>query len=148
VANKKEDSRFLWEVDGSLKILPVENKITIDWASQIENGEIKVLEIDPYGCRAYGNLVVELGIPLGVETELWNKVSLYPNPTEMDTKIVSANGELLFIRILDTLGREYSRTTLYQGEEQTMLTRQLPSGFYLVEISDGHQTITKKLIKN
>ncbi len=148
VTNKKEDSRFLWEVDGSSKTLPIDNKITIDWATQIEISEIKVLEIDTYGCRAYGNFIVELGIPLGVESKLWNHVSLYPNPTETDTKIVSENGELLFIRILDTLGKEYFRTTLYEGEEQTLLTRQLPSGFYLVEISDGIHTITKKLIKN
>jgi ELWxxDGT repeat protein len=148
VINNNEDSRFLWDVDGSLSVLPVDNKITIDWANQIESAEIKVLEVDSYGCRAYGNLNIELGIPLGVETTLQNQVSLYPNPTETDTKIVSAIGGLLFVRILDTLGKEYSRTILYGNEEQTLLTKLLPSGFYLVEISDGQHTVTKKLIKN
>ncbi len=147
IINGEEDYKFLWEVEGSSSFAPVENGILIDWASNTEDGEIKVLAVDASGCRAYGTLGVVLEAPLAVENNLRNQVSLYPNPSEADTKIISSYGGLLFVRIIDTLGREYSRTTVSGGEEQTMLTRQLPSGLYFVEISDGDHSVTKKLIR-
>jgi ELWxxDGT repeat protein len=147
VTNATDDSKFYWEVEGSTSISPVDDVIVIDWASEGESGEIKVFTVDPSGCRAYGTLVVELGMPLGIEPNSLNRVSVYPNPSEGDTKIASSQNGLISVRILDTLGREYSRILFYGGEEQTIPTRQLPSGLYIVEISDGHQSVTKKLVK-
>ena len=147
--NGKEDSNFMWEAEGSSNTSPVENGVVIDWGNTAGDGVIKVLEVDASGCRAYGTLAVtiEEPVPLAVEADLQNHVSVYPNPSETDTKISSSHGRLLFVRIIDTLGREYSRTTLSAGEEQAMKTRELPSGLYLIEISDGAHSVNKKLIR-
>jgi ELWxxDGT repeat protein len=147
VINREQEYTFLWEVEGSSNSTLVENGILVDWTSNTKDGEITVLAVDASGCRSYGTLNVSVEVPLAVESNLLNQVSLYPNPSEADTKIISSYGRLLSVRIIDILGNEYSRTILSGGQEQTMLTRQLPSGLYLVEISDGKHSVTKKLIR-
>lgn len=145
--NGKEDSNFMWEAEGSSSTSTVENGVVIDWGNTAGDGVIKVLEVDASGCRAYGTLAVTIEVPLAVESDLQNHVSIYPNPSETDTKISSSYGRSLFVRIMDTIGKEYSRTTLSAGEEHAMKTRELPSGLYLIEISDGAHSVIKKLIR-
>jgi hypothetical protein len=147
VVNGNDDSKFLWEVTGSSSISPANKGVVVNWADNATTGELKTLAIDASGCRAYGTLVVQLEAPLAAETDLDNYISIYPNPSEADTKIASSYGGLVSVRIMDLVGREYTGTTLSSGEEQTLQTRQLPAGLYIVEISDGTHSITKKLIR-
>ena len=149
VINGNDDAKFLWEVTGSSSISPVNKGVVVNWAEadNATTGEVKTLAIDASGCRAYGALVVQLEVPLAVETDLDNYITIYPNPSEADTKIASSYEGLVSVRIMDMIGREYTGTTLSFGEEQTLRTRQLPAGLYIVEISDGTNSITKKLIR-
>jgi hypothetical protein len=147
VVNGNDDSKFLWEVTGSSSISPDTKSVVVNWADNAATGEIETLAIDASGCRAYGTLAVQLGVPLAAETDLDNYITIYPNPSEADTKIASSYQGLVSVRIMDMVGREYSGTTLSPGEEQTLQTRQLPAGLYVVEISDGTHSVTKKLIR-
>lgn len=147
VVNVNDDSKFLWEVTGSSSISPANKGVVVNWANNATTGELKTLAIDASGCRAYGTLVVQLEVPLAAETDMNNYITIYPNPSEADTKIASSYGGLVSVRIMDMVGREYTGTTLSSGEEQTLQTRQLPAGLYIVEISDGTHSITKKLIR-
>jgi hypothetical protein len=142
-----DGSNYLWDVIGSAGNSPIENGVSVDYGPTIGDATIKVLEVDAYGCRSYDALEVKVGAPLAVESILQNAVSVYPNPAESDTKVSSSHEGQLYVRIIDALGREYSRTVLYGNDEQIMKTRQLPAGVYFVEISDGTHSVTKKLIR-
>jgi Secretion system C-terminal sorting domain len=120
----------------------------IDWEASAENARINVLEVDAAGCRAYGSLVVTLDVPLGIEDYLREHVVLYPNPSASDAIISSSYSNVLIIRVIDAHGREYRRYNLSPGDEQNLETKNLSPGLYLVEISDGRQSVTKKLIRN
>lgn len=148
VVNANDDSRYLWSADGGTAVATSGTGATVDWQLNASKGSVNVLEVDPAGCRAYGALEISFKVvPVGVEENLQNQVSLYPNPSETDVRIASVHSGILSVRIIDAQGHEHSRTTLTPGDDQVMPTKNLAPGLYLVEISDGQQSVTKKLMK-
>jgi len=147
VTDAVDRSSYLWSVEGGTFISSGDDGVLIDWTIDAENGKVNVLGVDAWGCRAYGSLVITLEVPLGIEDNLDEHVSLYPNPSEAQTRISSSYSGPLVVRIVDVVGREYSRYALGSGDEKNLETRNLSPGLYLVEISDGKQSVTKKLIK-
>lgn len=146
-----EEDRFLWEVTkGTGTSAENDHTLFVDWSNTIGTGTVSVLVLDHSGCRANASLAVDLrmgtSVVLGAE-DLLKHVSVYPNPTDSDTKIYSTDSGDLFVRIIDVTGREYQRTTLTRDSEKILATKALPSGLYFVEVSNGHHTITKKLIR-
>ena len=147
VTDVNDNSSYLWSVEGGAPTAAIDHGVLIDWGINAEVGKINVLQIDASGCRAYGSLVVALQVPLGIEDYLQEHISVYPNPSKADTRISSSYSGAVVVRILDVRGRELSRYTLTHGDEQSLNTRNLSPGLYLVEISDGQQSVTKKLIR-
>jgi len=148
VANATEDDQFLWEVKLGTGISPNDdNTLIVDWANTIGAGIIKVLVLNQSGCRAYARLPVGVGLLLGSDDDLSKRVNVYPNPADGDTKIYSTYSGDLSIRLIDATGREYQRAILTRESEKILMTKALPSGLYFVEVSHGHQAVTKKLIR-
>jgi len=145
VVNANKDSHYLWSAEGGTA-LATNTGATVDWRPNASTGSISVLEVDPAGCRAYGSLDINFTV-VGVEQDLQNQVTLYPNPSAADTRIASVYNGTLSVRIIDAQGHEHSRTTLSPGNDQVIPTKSLAPGLYLVQITDGQQSITKKLIK-
>lgn len=148
VINSTNNASYLWSVEGGTASTSGDGNVLIDWSASAEDARINVLEVDAAGCRAYGSLVVTLDVPLGIEDYLGEHVVLYPNPSASDAIISSSYSNVLIVRVLDVQGREYRRYNLSPGDEQDLETKNLSPGLYLVEISDGRQSVTKKFIRN
>jgi hypothetical protein len=147
IANATNNASYLWSVEGGTASSSSNTNVLIDWESDAEDARINVLEVDASGCRAYGYLVVGLEVPLGIEDYLDDHIILYPNPSVSDAIISSTYSSMLTIRVIDVHGREYGRCDLFPGSEQNLETKNLSAGLYLVEISDGRQSVTKKLVR-
>ncbi len=143
-----DDSKYLWQVEGSTSASPTENGVVVDWSAEAESGVINVLAADVYGCRSFGTLPVSFfEVPLGIADDLSKYINVFPNPSDADIQIVSSYEGVLLVRIIDPLGREYLRTSIGAGGKETMQTRKLPAGLYFVEITEGAHTTTRKLIR-
>lgn len=147
VMNSLDSYDFLWHVDGSTSASPVDNGVVINWSEQGEGGAVSVLVVDLSGCRAYGSLDVAFEVPLAATDELSKHVSIFPNPSYSDTQVASTYYGMLVVRIIDILGREYVRTFLGAGAVETIPTRHLAAGLYFIEITEGTNAVTKKLIR-
>ncbi|MBC7536065.1 MAG: T9SS type A sorting domain-containing protein, partial [Ferruginibacter sp.] len=76
------------------------------------------------------------------------EVSVFPNPstTAFSLKVLTPGIDLISIRILDMQGRELKVLTLMPGAT-TIIGNDLKSGSYLIEVIQGKNRITKKLLK-
>ena len=81
-------------------------------------------------------------------TEASMEVKIYPNPTVRDfiMKVITASGEEINVRVIDNQGRLYKsfRVMPYQT---IALGAELKPGSYLVEVRQGTQVKTTKVIK-
>jgi hypothetical protein len=88
---------------------------------------------------------------LSTPTEILNSIKLYPNPAS-DFVNLSMQGQLsgskIAVDIFDTLGKRVINRTYDNSSsfEQRINTSSLDSGIYIVKISDGEASTTKKLI--
>lgn len=92
---------------------------------------------------------VPVGFTLGVfDQELAQKVRMYPNPAAAETIIDF--GDFNFqdseVKIYSTLGQLVADVPLNQ-RTSTINTSSLESGIYLVTITAGNSSVTKRLIK-
>lgn len=95
---------------------------------------------------------VVFGTSLGNEESAFSKtVKIYPNPVtdnQFTIELPSQAGEALNVKVVNLLGQEvYSKSLeVSEGVVKMQPKTQLQSGVYLVNISNGENTATKKLI--
>ena len=77
------------------------------------------------------------------------EVRVYPNPSVTTFKLnaISTNvNEVMHVRILDNLGREYKRMQMKSGETISFGS-DLKAGSYFVEVIQGKNKTVKKVLK-
>lgn len=80
----------------------------------------------------------------GEPDQIKDPFSVYPNPaTRGFVNIMSESNEPKEVLIFDVLGKEIIRTTL-KGDRLDIST--LESGIYILKITQGQDSVTKKLI--
>lgn len=79
---------------------------------------------------------------LGVNRFETNVFSMFPNPTEGFVNIVSADASAKTVVVFDLLGKQVINTVISDRLDISALT----SGMYLVKVSQGNFSETKKLI--
>lgn len=78
---------------------------------------------------------------------------IFPNPSSGSIKLVLETSKSidLTLRVMSTLGQTIDQRTISQlngSSNQEFDFNHLPKGIYFIELSDGNQSITKKLIIN
>jgi subtilisin-like proprotein convertase family protein len=91
------------------------------------------------------------GLPaLSVNEYTEASFSIYPNPNNgtFNIKINSLSGEPMNVSVFDMRGRQVYRNRFDSGlqQENTIDLGAVQAGVYLVNLSDGLQTITKKIV--
>ncbi|MHA7842855.1 MAG: S8 family serine peptidase [Winogradskyella sp.] len=95
----------------------------------------------------YGIPDLALARTLGVEEEVLNSFSFYPNPVKNELKFnVPVESNTLKITIYTSLGQEINSATLSQNLS-SMSVSNLSSGIYVMTISTQRQSKTFKFIK-
>ncbi|MGB1248101.1 MAG: M1 family aminopeptidase [Chitinophagales bacterium] len=89
--------------------------------------------------------IVVVPPPVSV-VELENNVSIYPNPTKDVLHIEWEEDIFLTINVYDATGRKMD--VAYSHEDITIYTDTWIDGIYFVEIFDGKNRVTKKIVKN
>ncbi|MEO5966780.1 MAG: T9SS type A sorting domain-containing protein, partial [Ferruginibacter sp.] len=77
------------------------------------------------------------------------EIKIYPNPSTANFKLqtLSKNvNEILHVRVIDNLGREYKRLQMKPGETIS-IGSDLKAGSYLIEVVQGKTKIVKRVLK-
>ncbi|NND63887.1 MAG: T9SS type A sorting domain-containing protein, partial [Flavobacteriaceae bacterium] len=80
---------------------------------------------------------------LGVNDEDNNRFSMYPNPANNTVNIASTEAGSKLVAVYDVLGKLVINTEL---NTDTLDISRLTSGVYIVKITQGNATSTKKLV--
>ena len=83
---------------------------------------------------------------LSVDDIATNKFKVYPNPVNDILHIELSSAKETQIEVYNVLGKRVISKTIQQSE--TIQTGQLSHGVYILRITQGNSTISKKLIKN
>lgn len=75
-----------------------------------------------------------------------NSVSVYPNPAHDKFEVVLKNAEDAKVTITDMLGRTFELPNTIANDKITFNSSSLKAGVYLVKVTKGNDTSTKKLI--
>ncbi|MBT8253766.1 MAG: T9SS type A sorting domain-containing protein [Flavobacteriaceae bacterium] len=93
-------------------------------------------------------LEVTFTTSLGLEDVSLSQLSLYPNP--FNDKLILNKPAGLFIdsvRVFNVLGQQVSQITSGLTDISELDLAELQAGLYLVEVSDGNQSVVKRVIK-
>lgn len=83
------------------------------------------------------------------EVAEWNKqLSVYPNPFNEEFTVSNVFEQEADLRLVDLLGNTVHEAKLEGGSKATVYTSHLSSGVYLLVLTKGEQSLSKKLIKN
>ena len=80
---------------------------------------------------------------LGIDDQNLTNISIYPNPTD-NTLFIIGNKTPIAVSIYNVLGKE----VLCIKNTNNINVQALPSGVYVIEISDGVRQTNRKFIKN
>ena len=150
VSNLDIDFLYQWDVTGA-KTFTNENAphSTVTWLASSGDKGVEVFAVDPVsGCSTSARLEVTIDVPLGVEEQGDDVITVYPNPTPAEITIRSRVGEPLLITLYNSMGKEYFSNELSPSAESKLQLQHLPAGLYFLEITNGEgNKITKKIVK-
>src|SRR5690606_29123197 len=75
-----------------------------------------------------------------------SSIKIYPNPVKNELHINLNNSFETTVEIYNVLGRRMLNQTIQDSE--ILSTENLSTGVYILKLTQGNQSITKKLIKN
>jgi hypothetical protein len=135
------------------------NSIVVNYGSGVVNGNVSVVAVNNCGSSLPRNSNVKLSAcPPGFAGNTGNKaitsaiegmdVNVYPNPaiSNFNLKVITAENELIKVRVLDAQGR-FVKMIRIAPNQQVILGAELKSGVYLLEISNGKQLKTQRIVK-
>jgi hypothetical protein len=108
----------------------------------------RVAQVDMQGCEILSNIIVVDVLTGTVQQQEIKEIDFYPNPfnTSGNLQINSLNAENYTISIKDMNGRIIS-TKNVSGGGLYLIGENLPQGVYILEVSDGVNRETIKLMK-
>ena len=80
---------------------------------------------------------------LGIDDQFFINVSIYPNPVE-NSLLISGNDTPISVSIYNVLGKE----VLSVKNTNNINVQALPSGVYVIKITDGTHQMNRRFIKN
>ncbi len=92
------------------------------------------------------NIYLLKGEELGIDDDVFKSLVLYPNPVSDNLLIKSPNHTITSVIINDVMGRMVKKLNNEFGIEEIQFS-DLKTGLYFITVSDGNETITKKVYK-
>lgn len=148
---------YLWTVPNGCVISSGQgtNVISITMSTNVINGSVTVRGVNNCGQGSSRSLAVSVNACpklAGNETEI-KDLAVFPNPAKEYIQIMfqsqdNATGK---IKIMDIIGKERynQQINIEKGRNSYLIDiRKYPAGVYLVSLTEGENTFTKKLIVN
>lgn len=94
------------------------------------------------------SLILEVSSCTGINeiSGLDNQVQFYPNPFGQDINVNIAASGPVTIKMFNTLGEQINIWHMGKGY-YTILTKNIPTGVYYIQVKTVEGTLTKKLFK-
>lgn len=86
---------------------------------------------------------VEVLMPIGIDKNL-TSVKIYPNPAKSWLKVSGVKVDA--IRMVDSQGRHMKLAVRNKGKSYTLNLEGLPSGLYVIELSEGEEQLRRKVV--
>lgn len=155
VENRDADNLYRWSVDKSAgyTVDDQNDQVSVVWPkAEVETqGSIRVFATNTRnGCRKRGDdVTVNVAVMVGVEENLAESISVYPNPADNVINIEAGAVPLYMAELHDLNGKVLLKRPLqsFHGDDRINVT-QLPRGLYLLKLySRDNIVITKKIVK-
>jgi hypothetical protein len=114
--------------------------------TQINSGEVIIKDLD-YSPSMPEDLIVQTSA-LSINSMNETDISIYPNPGTGNFTISFSDEAEKDILILDMLGNVVLRVERSTSQSVMIDISEQPAGIYLVQVINGENTITKKIIKD
>jgi len=128
--------------------LTFENNIFNGQSSEPQILQIRVFATDIFGAEVYDDFTLTVFKNIGLDENLEQIISVYPNPTQdfvtIEIPIIEEN---INIRVVSTSGSVIYNKHIFGAKTQIDLT-QYPTGVYVIEIQFSQTIVRKKLVKN
>jgi len=147
VLQAKGASVFQWLVNGEIVLGP---QITVN---PNETTTFRVIGSGLELCRDTIDYTVFVKSITSVENQLFEKLSLYPNPVNESLKVFLENNFVgqVDIEVIDILGKmklqKRFQKNYFEFEEQIDLI-DLPAGVYIIDLTMGENSVKKRVVKN
>lgn len=126
------------------------------WDKELNTKQL-LTEKQSYACNLEAKTYAsrfEVWIDLPIDQKLNNTLTIYPNPVEnaeqATLRFLSNNQATLKVSVYDLTGRLVKTQTVEKQRnafETSFSTKELPAGVYVVEVNDGANSYTTKLVK-
>lgn len=104
--------------------------------------------IDENGCYSRSTYSLQVEMCEGVSEYGQNRdLSVFPNPAEEELNVVSSQGSLLALELLDLSGRTILKTNVDSNRTQLSLLG-LSKGLYYLKVSTAEKTTLHKVVKH
>jgi len=107
-------------------------------------GDNLYLVINEYAYETSG-APIKAGQSVGVEEQMIKGFNLYPNPATDRVTIRMEESSQYNVRVFDMTGKSLMNSK-FDGQEYLMDISELKSGMYMLQISDGELSLSKKLL--
>ncbi|MBT1700132.1 T9SS type A sorting domain-containing protein [Fulvivirgaceae bacterium PWU4] len=155
IENRDADNLYAWSIDKSTSytVDDQNDQVSVKWPkAEVETqGTIRVFATNTRsGCRKRGDdVTVNVLVMVGVEQNLAEAISVYPNPADNVINIESSTLPLHMAELHDLNGKVIFRRALqpFRGDDRINVA-QLPQGLYVLKLyGQDNIVITKKIVK-
>jgi PKD repeat protein len=131
----------------------VRMRVRISYSVVAESGA----PIDPCAVATFGetedytvNIIAGGGSGVGIEENVLNAASIYPNPTTdlLNVDLSQVSEEVQSVSILDVTGKVIQTTAVNASKIVNFDLTAIASGLYYVRIASGTNSVVKQIVKN
>lgn len=143
--------------EGTSAVLTATGATTYSWSSGQTSAQITVTPISTtvytvtgnnQSCAATATIMQNVAICTSVQdVSLETALSVYPNPFRHELNLKNSGDSALSIRISDALGKTVYTGNLKGNASGNVDTSEFNSGIYILQLSNGTQSLTRKLVK-
>ena len=145
-------NQFTFTVPTTATLGAVRMRVRISY-SVVANGGAP---IDPCASASYGETedytinIIDGGSGVGIEENVLNAVSIYPNPTEniLNVDLSKVSEEVQNVSILDVTGKVIQTISVNDSKLVNFDLTAIASGLYYVRISSANNSVVKQVVKN
>jgi PKD repeat protein len=144
-------NQFTFTVPTSATTGAVRMRVRISYSVVAEGGA----PIDPCAVAAYGETedytvnIVDNGSGVGIEENILDAASIYPNPTDnlLNVDLSQVSEEVQSVSILDVTGKVIQTNAVNTSKLVSFDLSSIASGLYYVRIASASNSVVKQIVK-
>lgn len=143
--------------EGTSAVLTATGATTYSWSSGQSSAQVTVSPAantvytvtgNNQSCASTATIMQNVTVCTSIQdASLEHALSVYPNPFRSELNLKNSSDSELSIRISDALGKTVYSGVLKGNSSGNITTSELGNGIYILQLSNGSQSHTRKLVK-